>query len=247
MKLMRSSECFVLYKSSPTQIDNAERGTMISQLPLFPLRSVLFPGVKTNLHIFEDRYRQMISRCINDRSPFGVVLIQHGDEVLEGREPADLPQIATIGTAAMINSHVRLEDGRFLITAIGTRRFHIETLQQQSPYLIARVTELPEAQEDEVADTIRELRMVYDRYWQAVATATGSTIQAEELPDDPRNLTYHLADRLQVSLERKQRWLEHDLPTRIREITSDLRDELLLMPTGKRQRGDGLSGMNSLN
>jgi Lon protease-like protein len=220
---------------------------MISQLPLFPLRNVLFPGVKINLHIFEDRYRQMIGRCINDRSPFGVILIQQGDEVLEGRSHADLPQIATIGTAAMINSHVRLDDGRFLITAIGTQRFQIETLQQQSPYLIAQVTELPEAQAGEVTHPIRELRTVYERYWQAVATATGSTLQAEELPDDPYHLTYQLADRLQVSLERKQRWLEHDVSTRIREITSDLRAELLLMPTGKRRGGDGLSGMNSLN
>jgi Lon protease-like protein len=220
---------------------------MISQLPLFPLRSVLFPGVKINLHIFEDRYRQMIGRCINDRSPFGVILIQQGDEVLEGRSNADLPQIATIGTAAMINSHVRLDDGRLLITAIGTRRFQIEALQQQSPYLIAQVIELPEAQAGEVTHPIRELRTVYQRYWQAVATATGSTLQAEELPDDPYHLTYQLADRLQVSLERKQRWLEHDVSTRIREITSDLRAELLLMPNGKRRGGDGLSGMNSLN
>ena len=220
---------------------------MISQLPLFPLRSVLFPGVKINLHIFEDRYRQMIGRCINDRSPFGVILIQQGDEVLEGRSNADLPQIATIGTAAVINSHVRLDDGRLLITAIGTRRFQIEMLQQQSPYLIAQVTELPEAQAGEVTHPIRELRTVYQRYWQAVATATGSTLQAEELPDDPYHLTYQLADRLQVSLERKQRWLEHDVSTRIREITGDLRAELLLMPNGKRRGGDGLSGMNSLN
>jgi Lon protease-like protein len=220
---------------------------MIAQLPLFPLRSVLFPGVKINLHIFEDRYRQMIGRCINDRSPFGVILIQQGDEVLEGRSNADLPQIATIGTAAVINSHVRLDDGRLLITAIGTRRFQIEMLQQQSPYLIAQVTELPEAQAGEVTHPIRELRTVYQRYWQAVATATGSTLQAEELPDDPYHLTYQLADRLQVSLERKQRWLEHDVSTRIREITGDLRAELLLMPNGKRRGGDGLSGMNSLN
>lgn len=106
---------------------------------------------------------------------------------------------------------------------------------------------MPEAQAGEVARPISELRTVYQRYWQAVAAATGATPQVEELPDDPYHLTYQLADRLQVSLERKQRWLEHDVSTRIREITGDLRAELLLMPNVKRRGGDELSGMNSLN
>ncbi len=52
------------------------------KIPLFPLKTVLFPGMPINLHIFEERYRLMINRCIDEQLPFGVVLIQKGEEAL---------------------------------------------------------------------------------------------------------------------------------------------------------------------
>src|SRR6266545_4748417 len=56
-------------------------GGMTQKLPLFPLNAVLFPGAAIQLHIFEDRYRLMIGRCLEQRSPFGVVLIRSGSEI----------------------------------------------------------------------------------------------------------------------------------------------------------------------
>ena len=54
---------------------------MTYKLPLFPLNMVLFPGLPISLHIFEERYRLMIARCIEQNGPFGVVLIREGREV----------------------------------------------------------------------------------------------------------------------------------------------------------------------
>lgn len=220
---------------------------MIRQLPLFPLGTILFPGATLNLHIFEERYRLMIARCLEQQSPFGVVLIRAGDEVEEGRVGARPAEPYTVGTAAEISANVRLEDGRFLLTAVGRERFRIQYVLQRAPYIIASVADLPEERPAGAAAAAAELRATYERYWQAVAAATGAPAQPEDLPGDPLDLAYHLADRLQVPMARKQRWLEADLRTRLRELAADLRAELALMPTGQRKTGEGFSGMGSLN
>jgi Lon protease-like protein len=220
---------------------------MIRQLPLFPLGTNLFPGATINLHIFEERYRLMISACLEQQSPFGVVLIRQGDEVEEGRIGARPAEPYTIGTVAEISANVRLEDGRFLITAVGRERFRIQYVLQRAPYIIASVAYLPEESAPGAEAAAAELRATYDRYWQAVAAATGVPAQPEDLPEDPIALGYHLADRLQVAQARKQHWLEVGPVTRLREIAADMRTELALMPTGKRKTGEGFTGGWSLN
>lgn len=215
---------------------------MIRQLPLFPLGTLLFPGATMNLHIFEERYRQMIGRCLEHGTPFGVVLIREGDEVEEGRVGARPAEPYSVGTVAQISANVKLEDGRFLLTAVGSMRFRTQYIVQHAPYLIASVVELADTVDERAAAAAESLRAVYDRYWQAVAVATGVPAQAEELPGDPAELSYQLADRIQVPLARKQRWLEADTATRLREIASDLRAELSLLPTGRRRPGEGGTG-----
>jgi Lon protease-like protein len=217
---------------------------MIRQIPLFPLGTLLFPGATINLHIFEERYRLMIGRCLEQGSPFGVVLIREGDEVVEGRVGARAAEPYAVGTLAQISANVKLEDGRLLLTAVGGSRFRTQYLVQQTPYLIASVVELPDHLDSGAARAANELRAVYERYWQAVAVATGAPVQAEDLPGDPVALSYQLADRLQVPYARKQRWLEADSSTRLREIASDLRAELGLLPTGRRRPGEGGGNLN---
>ena len=75
---------------------------MTYKLPLFPLQTVLFPGAPILLHIFEERYRLMIGRCLEQNSPFGVVLIRQGTEV----DPDAIPY--GVGTTAQIRDSVRL-------------------------------------------------------------------------------------------------------------------------------------------
>ncbi|HET7677562.1 MAG TPA: LON peptidase substrate-binding domain-containing protein [Candidatus Limnocylindrales bacterium] len=110
------------------------------ELPLFPLNSVLCPGVALPLHIFEPRYRLMIGRCLDRGEPFGAVLLTDGREV--GPLQGDL---ATVGTTALIRQAGRYPDGRLDIVTIGGQRFRIERLKETSePYLSAEVTLLGE-------------------------------------------------------------------------------------------------------
>lgn len=113
---------------------------MMRELPLFPLHSVLCPGIALPLHIFEPRYREMVGRCLETGSPFGVVLIRAGREVgpLAGH-------IADIGTTAAIRQAGRYPDGRLDIVTVGEQRFRILTVDSTAaPYLMGMVEELDE-------------------------------------------------------------------------------------------------------
>jgi hypothetical protein len=117
---------------------------MAMELPLFPLHTVLCPGIVLPLHIFEERYQLLTRRCLDTQSPFGVVLIRDGGEVGEG--PLTL---AGVGTFARIREATELPDGRFDLLAVGEGRFRVaEVTVGREPYLIAKVTPI----EDDVAD-----------------------------------------------------------------------------------------------
>ena len=110
------------------------------EIPLFPLRSVLCPGVALPLHIFEERYRLMINRCIERGEPFGVVLLREGHEVGPARG-----QVAAVGTTAAIRRAGTYPDGRLDILTVGQQRFRLEGVDNVSePYLVGRVSLLDE-------------------------------------------------------------------------------------------------------
>jgi Lon protease-like protein len=91
----------------------------VSELPLFPLHTVLFPDGLLPLRIFEARYVDMVGRCMREASPFGVVLIRSGAEVGTAAETA------ASGTTARIVDFSKLPDGLLGITCKGERRFHV--------------------------------------------------------------------------------------------------------------------------
>jgi Lon protease-like protein len=216
---------------------------MTSKLPLFPLNTVLFPAVPLTLHIFEERYRLMIGRCLEQSGPFGVVLIREGPEVGGDALPY------SVGTTAAISDNVRLDDGRYYLTAVGQRRFRIQYIAQRQPYMLASVAYLPEETSGvEIVELAAQLRGLYTRYWSAVAAATGQRQQPEPPPENVVDLTYWMAQRLHVDTIYKQRWLEADVSTRLREMNAAIRTELLLLPdqdTGK--PGPGWEGPGSWN
>jgi Lon protease-like protein len=120
-------------------------------LPIFPLHTVLFPGIALPLHIFEPRYRLMIGRCLEAEERFGVVWIADGREV-----GAPEIAVATVGTAAEIREATRYDDGRYDLTAVGMERFRIEEVfTSREPYLVARV----EPVEEVVGDDDRAARL----------------------------------------------------------------------------------------
>lgn len=121
------------------------------QIPLFPLHTVLCPGIALPLHIFEPRYRLMVEACIERESPFGIVLIREGREV-----GGDEVSVAGVGTFAEIRQAGRLPDGRYDLLVVGTGRFAIEDVDSASePWLVASVLPL----DDEVGRRDRAARL----------------------------------------------------------------------------------------
>jgi ATP-dependent protease La (Lon)-like substrate-binding protein len=121
------------------------------ELPLFPLNTVLCPGIALPLHIFEDRYRAMVRHCLESKSPFGVVLIREGRESGTGAI-----SFAGIGTIAEIRDAGTYDDGRYDLLVVGTKRFEIQrVLSSRRPYLVAEVDVLDERiGDDEVAQRL---------------------------------------------------------------------------------------------
>jgi Lon protease-like protein len=113
----------------------------LSELPLFPLSSVLFPGGSLGLRIFEPRYLDLIRRCGRSGEGFGICLILEGSE-------AGAPAIpAALGTEAAIVDFAMTDDGLLGITVEGRRRFHVERTRVRADGLIvADVRWLPETE-----------------------------------------------------------------------------------------------------
>lgn len=158
------------------------------QIPLFPLHTVLCPGIVLPLHIFEERYRALVRHCLDTGTPFGVVLIKDGREVGTG----GVATLAGVGAFAEIRRAGRYPDGRFDLLAAATGRFAIESVDtNKAPYLVADVTPL----DDEVGDEPRAERLSaaairrFVRYLELMRARDGETtevldIQVElEAPD----------------------------------------------------------------
>jgi uncharacterized protein len=142
---------------------------LVTEIPIFPLRSVLCPGVALPLHIFEERYRLMIGRCIERGEPFGVVLLRDGPEVgpLRGR-------IAAVGTTAAIRRAGAYPDGRLDILTVGQQRFRLEGLDNVSePYLLGRVSLLdePTGPEPELRDRAQRVGQHFLEYLELLQPA----------------------------------------------------------------------------
>jgi Lon protease-like protein len=172
-------------------------------LPLFPLNTVLFPGQVLPLHVFEPRYRQMIATCIEKGAPFGVALIQDGEEVDGPAKPYE------VGTTARITQVERLDDGRFNIISVGELRFRINAVRQTSDgYLRADVTLWPWLPSDEnaartlVTSVLGRLR----RYMELLSQAAGVSLDvaSDDLPQQAAALACLTAIALQVEPVEKQ-------------------------------------------
>jgi uncharacterized protein len=106
--------------------------------PMFPLGSVLVPGMILPLHVFEPRYRALVRDCTAGDGEFGVVLIERGSEVGGGDARTD------VGTMARIVQAEELPDGRFAVGAVGMRRIRVTAWLADEPYSRAEVTDWPE-------------------------------------------------------------------------------------------------------
>ncbi|MFC1960425.1 LON peptidase substrate-binding domain-containing protein [Chloroflexota bacterium] len=201
---------------------------MIFELPLFPLNTVLFPGMPVHLHIFEERYKTMIQHCLDQDKMFGVVLIEQGVEA--GRNLAT-PHL--IGCTAQITHVERLAEGRLNLLAIGQERFRINTLDQTAqPYLVGQVDlfPLPNENADSLADVVRLLRPLVESYLIKLGEAGQTTAQLERLTDNPLLFCYLAATLLQIPVSQKQNLLAAlNIAQLVHNLQTIYRRELMLL------------------
>ncbi len=161
------------------------------ELRLFPLAGVvLFPGMPLSLQVFEDRYRALVAECLDERAPFGVVLIREGAEVGGPAVPH------SIGATARITSVIPGPDGMLHLSVRGERRFRILALHDDRAYLRAEV-EFPVDEIIAVPPTLIEQAREALRQWQRLhATAEGGYTRNPATPDAPGPLADGIAARV---------------------------------------------------
>ena len=174
-------------------------------LPLFPLGSVLFPGMTNSLYIFEDRYKLMINTCLEQRKPFGWVLIEEGREAL-----GPLARPYRIGCTAQVFRVQPMEQGTMNITIVGQDRFEIKSLHYNQEYLSGTVELYPLERKhpDRIQRHEQRLRPLVERYLSILAKAEDLEFDPLQLPADPVEFAYLSAAILQqINNQQKQRLL----------------------------------------
>ncbi len=201
-----------------------------SRLPLFPLGTVLFPGVLLPLHVFEQRYRRMIRDLLDedqDRRDLGIVAIREGREVGAG----GLQALHPVGCVARLRRVDPYADGRFDIVCMGTSRFRLagDGLDTSLPYLRGRTELLDEPPGEAPGPAAGTVRALFDTYREALGDDRAGT-DADDVPDDPRQLSYLVAATVVLDLTDRQRLLEApDTTSRLRAETRLLRRETALV------------------
>jgi uncharacterized protein len=188
---------------------------------MFPLQSVLFPGGVVALHIFEPRYRVMISDCLSGDRTFGVVLISRGSEV-GGND-----QRVAIGTEARVDEASPFADGRWAVIASGIRRIVVESWLADAPYPLATVRTLAQnpVSVDQVAvekasSVVRRARALLSELGQDLAVDGPMT--AGVSGDDPETSVWQLCTSAPLGPMDRQRLLEIDDSTERVSVLTEL-------------------------
>jgi Lon protease-like protein len=202
---------------------------MSDTLPMFPLNTVLFPGMSVPLRVFEDRYRALVHHLLRVEDPtervFGSVGIREGYEV--GEHGAQW--LFRIGCRVKMTEVEAHADGTFELVAVGLDRIELEHLDTTGAYPVGKVTPLTE-HEVTVADAVADAaRATYDAYRRALLEIDREP-PSGDLPGDPAYLSWALAALAPLTLAERQALLEaEDAQDRLRMVTDVLRAELRTM------------------
>jgi Lon protease-like protein len=199
------------------------------RLPLFPLGTVLVPGLVLPLNIFEPRYRQLVADLEDlpeDEREFGVVAIREGGEVGAG----SLRALYDVGCAASLQEVSTAPDGRSQILSTGVRRFRLLDLDAESetPYLTGLVEWLDEVEGDPDPALALRSRALWDRYTELLGGFGPQVVQ--DLPTDPGPLSYLLTTAVVMPLHERQSLLA--APTdaaRLAAVNRFLQQEVAIM------------------
>ena len=172
-------------------------------LPLFPLPLVLFPGAPLPLHIFEPRYRQMLTDCMNGDSRFGIVFRP------EGMGDTDL-EPGRVGCVAEVDDAHTLPDGRSNIVVHGVRRFSLQRfVASPAPYHVGEVAEYEDLPEDEseIGPIATRVRALFARVGRAARTLADDHDPLPSLPDDADTLSFGIAALIDIDAPHRQELL----------------------------------------
>jgi Lon protease-like protein len=189
------------------------------ELPLFPLNTVLFPGMPLPLHIFEERYKQMIGECLEGDRLFGVVLIRNGSEAL-----GPLAEPHTVGCTARIMEVEPLEEGRMQITTVGERRFRIHSLKYDLPYLVGEVEfhPLPVDGAEKLQSAAEQLAPKVRQYINLLKQIEAVDLDPDSLPQDPLMLGHLAPALLQMPPGEKQDLLNSESALELIKSTNQI-------------------------
>ncbi len=203
---------------------------MTETLPLFPLGTVLFPGLPLPLHIFEPRYRQLARDLLDGPQPgrFGVIAIRKGRETgVDG-----ISALYEIGCTATLRRVTKYDDGRFDLLTVGTERFRLTGLDDSRPYLQADVELLGESTGDEAAaaQAAGAVQRAFGTYVAALRQRDGTEGSTPELPDEPVLLSYLVAASMILDLPVRQALLaEPDAAGRLSSERALLAREITML------------------
>ncbi len=200
------------------------------QVPLFPLKTVLFPGGPLPLRIFETRYVDMISQCMKDNGSFGVLLIQ------DGQEAGTAASTYTIGTLARIVDFYQGSDGLLGVTAIGTHKFELKSAERQEDGLnIGEIEILPSETPMKLPQEYASLAEILE----AILDDLGRLYEdMERHLDDAGWVANRFMEILPIALEQKQMCLERaDCRQRL-EIVAAVLEQVRLPAADDSPRAD---------
>ena len=187
-----------------SEFEDKVRG--VTDLPIFPLALVLFPGVPLPLHIFEPRYRQMLTDVRGSNNLFGVSYFD------SSASESEIPAPGHIGCVAEVTEAQALADGRSNILTVGVIRYRVdEYLDHGDPYLRARISFFEDDKEDAelLSENAGEVAETFTRIARAVRIIND---ERASLPDisatDPQRLSFLVAAAMEVDTDVKQELLE---------------------------------------
>ena len=183
---------------------------MRRQLPVFPLNTVVFPGVTLPLHVFEDRYRALVHHLLTiaekpDRV-FGIVAIREGYEV----GPHGVQSVHRVGCLVQMTSVEPHADGRFDIEVVGRQRLRLDGLDTSGAFLLGDVETVEEPSDTSPAalEEAERTRETFEEYRRGLSEMRGTDVLDGELPRDPEYLSYSLAATCLLTLAERQSLLE---------------------------------------
>jgi Lon protease-like protein len=164
---------------------------------------VLFPQLPLPLHIFEERYKEMVNRCLSENRPFGLILATGIDTDTGRVENAD------VGCEARIVRVERLPDGRMNIEVQGVERFRVRATHEELPYRVGKIEPYRDAVDDPTPPELAvEVDKLLREYFVRSLALRGRQVGEFDLPLDPVHLSFMAGYVLPIPNSQKQALLE---------------------------------------